>query len=74
MEKLLEMVWMGPQVEWGRVSGNHQGGANSVSQVDGVSNMVPKYALWLYMGRTHKRSNGPCQQIYLEKAIPQLLP
>ena len=28
-------------MEWGRVSGDLQGGSNSVSQVDGVSDMAP---------------------------------
>ena len=32
---------MGPQVGWDGVSGDLQGGANSVSQVDGVSDMAP---------------------------------
>ena len=41
MEKSLEVAWVGPQVESGGVSGNHQGGANSVSQVDGDSDIAP---------------------------------
>lgn len=36
----LEMAWVGPQVVWGRVSGNHQGEKNSISQVDGDSGMA----------------------------------
>ena len=35
MEKPLESAGMGLQVGWGRVSENHQGRANGVSQVDG---------------------------------------
>ena len=39
MEKPLEKAWVSSQVEWwGRISGNHQGRANSVRQVDGDSN------------------------------------
>ena len=41
MEKALETGWMGPKVGWGRASGNHQGGANGVSQVDGDSDIAP---------------------------------
>ena len=44
MEKPLKTVWVAPEVEWGRAAGNYQGGANSVSQVDGVSEMAP--ACW----------------------------
>ena len=36
---------MGPQTGWGRVSGNHHGGANTVSHVDGVSDTVPAHKL-----------------------------
>ena len=36
---------MGLKIGWGRASGNHQGGAHSMSQVDGVSDMVP--TCWL---------------------------
>lgn len=31
---------MGPNIGWGRVSGNHQGGPNSVSEVDGASYLM----------------------------------
>ena len=41
MEKALETAWVDPQVGWGRASGNHQGGANGVSQVDGDSDIAP---------------------------------
>ena len=51
MEKPLDTVLVGPKVGWGRASGNHQGGENSVSQVDGVSDMA--LACQLYVGRTH---------------------
>ena len=40
---------LGLQVGWGRISGNHQGRVNSMSQVDVVSDMVP--ACQLFVGR-----------------------
>ena len=33
MAKPLETTWVGLQVVWDRVSGNHQHGTNSISQV-----------------------------------------
>ena len=41
MEKPLETAWVGPKVGSGKASGNHQVGTNSVSLVDGASDMVP---------------------------------
>ena len=41
MEKTLEMAWVGLQVAWVRVPGNHQGGMNSVNQVNEDSDMAP---------------------------------
>ena len=41
VEKPLETSSSGPKIEWSGASGNHQGRENSVSQVDGVSDMVP---------------------------------
>ena len=40
MEKSLETAWMGLKVGWSRASSNHQGGANSVNQVDGFSHIA----------------------------------
>ena len=37
MEKPLVKAWISLKVGWGWASGNHQGGANSVSQVHRVS-------------------------------------
>ena len=45
MEKPLETAGMGPKIRQGRAPGNHQSGANSVYQVDEVSDMAP--AFWL---------------------------
>ena len=71
MEKPLETAWVGQKIGWGRASGNHQGGANSVSQVDGVSDVVP--ACWLCVGRAQKRNNGLCQHFCLGESYPQAL-
>ena len=35
------MAWVGLQVAWGRVPGNHQGGMNSVNPVNEDSDMAP---------------------------------
>ena len=50
MEKPLLTAWVGLQFGWDRASGDLQGGANNVSQVDGVSDTAP--ACWLcdYVG------------------------
>ena len=45
MEKPLETVPVGLQVGQSEASGNRQGRANSFSQVDGDSDMVPAYQL-----------------------------
>ena len=50
MEKTLETSWVDQKVGWGNASGNHQGGANSVSQVDGVSNLAPPCQLCGFVG------------------------
>ena len=54
MEKPLETAWVGPDVGWCRASGNHQGRANSVSQVDRDSDMVS--TCWLCRGGLSKRT------------------
>ena len=41
MENALETTWVGLEVGWGRASESHQGGANSVSHIDEVSDMAP---------------------------------
>ena len=49
-------------------SGNHQGGENSVRQVDGVSDMMP--ACWFCGGRAQKRNNGLCHHLCLGESCP----
>ena len=69
-----ETVWVGLQVGWDWVSGNYQGGENSVSQLDGDSGMVP--ACQLSGQRAHQRNNGLASTLFLaESCTPlQLLP
>ena len=57
MEKPLETAWVGLKVGWDRASGDHQGGANNVTQVDGVSKWLPPASS---VKRAQKRSNGLC--------------
>lgn len=60
----------GPQ-RWtwqGGVSGNPQDEANSDSQVDGDSAVVP--TLWLCVGRAQKRNSGICQHFCLGENAP----
>ena len=49
-------------VGWGRVSGEHTGRSNSVSQIDGVSDMAP--ACWLYGGKDFR--NGTMASAFLD--------
>ena len=48
MEKQLERGWAGLQVRWNLISGNHQGWANNVRHVDGVSDVSS--TRWLIKG------------------------
>ena len=75
MEKPLETTWVGLKVVWGRASGNHQGGANSGSQVDAVlryGTCLP--ALWLCGGRVQKIVYGFWQHLCLGESLPALAP
>lgn len=51
MEKAVEEAWVGPQVGWDKISGNHQYGVNCVSQVDENSDMEPSCMYRLGCGR-----------------------
>ena len=66
MEKPLETACVGLIVGWGRATGDHQGIANSVSQVDGVSYMAP--TCWVCAGRAQKRNSGLCQDFCLRES------
>lgn len=56
MEKPLETAWVGPKVELGRGSENHQSGTNHNRQANGESDMAP--VCWLCWGRSQKRNSG----------------
>ena len=57
------------QVEW--ASGDLQGGANSISQVDGVLEMAS--SCWLCDGRAQQRENGLCPTFCLGESDPPAL-
>ena len=59
MEKPLETAWVGLKVVCGRASGNHQGGANSVSRVDGVSDMAPPAGSVVLLGEGSEKGQWP---------------
>ena len=67
MEEPLETSWVGLEVGWGRASGNHQGDANNVSQVDGVSDMAPACHLCGSVGEGSVKEQWP-----LPAALPKL--
>mgnify|MGYP007046025487 CR=1 FL=1 len=56
MEMPLEVVWVGQQVGWGRISGNHHGGANGINQVDGAPNIATMCACRLSAVRLNKET------------------
>ena len=60
---------MGPKVGWGRASRNHQGGANRMSQVDGISEMVPACSVVL-LGEGSEKGQWPLTAFLLE-SCPQ---
>ena len=60
----------GPIGGWDGVLGGFQGGINSISQIDGDSDMAS--ACGLCEGRAHKRDSGLCLSVW-EKAVPHLL-
>ena len=60
MEKPLDRAWVGQKIGWGRVSENHFGEANSVSQVDGNLEMMPVWACRGWGGGSSAKVNGFC--------------
>ena len=75
MKKPLETAWVGLESVWGRASENHQGGANSVGQVDGVSEMVPACQFCGSVGRAlRKETMASATTSVWEKADAQLSP
>ena len=71
MGKPLETAWVGLQVGWGGVSGSLQGGANSDSQFDGVSDPAP--TCWICVGRVWKRINASASISVWDNAAPAAL-
>ena len=68
MEKPLKTAWVSLKVGWGRASGNHQGGENCDSQVDGVSDMAPAYC---FCGaRAQKKNNAYASIAVWDKTAP----
>ena len=76
---------MGLKVGWGGASGNQQGGVNSVSQVDGNSNMTQIWCLLAgsvgrevikgRMGSSKEQQPVPALLSERERAaFPQLIP
>ena len=57
-------IHMEKQVGWVRVSGGLQSRSNSVSEVDGVSDMAPAYQLHGFMRRGPRR--GTMASAYLD--------
>ena len=74
MEKPLEIDCVVPKVGWDRVSGNHQSGANSVSQVDVVSAMAPACGLCAFvLGGLRKETMASASTSVWEKSTPTQL-
>ena len=67
MNKPLERAFLGLQVGW-ESPGNHQGGENSVSQVDGESDIA--LTCWLCEGMAQQRNKGCCQHFCLGETCP----
>ena len=70
MEKIQGTAWMGQKIGWRRASGNHQGGANNVSQVDGVSDMVPSCQLCGSLGEGSEKEQWPLVALCLGESSP----
>ena len=65
---------MEKQLGWGGVSGDLQGGANSVSQFDGVSYMAPaagSVALW---GEGSEKGQWPLLALMPDTSVPPCVP
>ena len=58
----------------GTEAGNHQGGANSVSQVDGVSDKVSSALCGSVRGGLRRGAMASASSSVWEKAVPLLSP
>ena len=68
MEKPLKTACVGSKAALGGVSRNYQGKVNSISQVEGDSDMAP--ACWLCVGRSQCRNDGLYQHFSLRESCP----
>ena len=75
MEKIQGTAWMGQKIGWRRASGNHQGGANIVSQVDGDSDMAPACDFVALLGEDSEKEQWLLPALPSRRKLPpQLLP
>ena len=75
MEKPLETAWTGLRVGWVGVSGNHQDGAKSVSQVNGVSDTAPPVVCVCVLGGSLRKATMVSASPFVwQKAAPLLSP
>lgn len=60
--KLTGNSLMGPEVEWGRISGNHLGWENHVSQLDGDLGMAPacRHGVWMWWAKEQWHLSALC--------------
>ena len=72
MEKPLETASVGSQIGWGKVSGKHQGEANSMSWVDGDSDMALG-CRFCGVGVSEKERVHLCQHFCLAESCPLAL-
>ena len=70
MEKSQLTNWVGPYVGWHGVSGDLQGRANCVSQVDGVSDVVSPISSVALWGGESEKGKWPLPSFCLGKLSP----
>lgn len=68
--KPLEAGWVDLQVGWGGVSGNYQGRANGINQVDGGSDMAPICVCMPEEGGLNEGAKASASASVWEKAAP----
>lgn len=56
------------QIRWGMVSGNHEAGANNVSQVDGDTGMTP--VCWLCQWDDSAKKQWPLPALLYVRKLP----
>ena len=68
MEKPLEIARVGSKVGWTSASGNHHSGANSISQIDGDSDMLSSCELC--MGEGSEKKQWPLPTLLSGRKLP----